>query len=100
MSRNRGGGGRVEAKIKHALDNFGVEETMQQAETSLSDIYLAWMEITSIALEISFENLQIVPSLRGGASSGRGVQGVWRAALRSSATRPRDVTATRRRERS
>ena len=58
------------------------------------------MEITSIALEISFENLQIVPSLRGGASSGRGVQGVWRAALRSSATRPRDVTATRRRERS
>ena len=58
------------------------------------------MEITSIALEISFENLQIVPSLRGGASSGRGVQGVWRAALRSSATRPRDVTDTRRRERS
>ena len=69
---------------------------------NISDIciYLAWMEITSIALEISFENLQIVPSLRGGASSGRGVQGVWRAALRSSATRPRDVTDTRRRERS
>ena len=69
---------------------------------NISDIciYLDWMKIKSIALEISFENLQIVPSLRGGASSGRGVQGVWRAALRSSATRPRDVTATRRRERS
>ena len=37
--RDRVLGGRVEAKIKHALDIFGVEETMQQAETSLISVF-------------------------------------------------------------